>query len=1036
MKQSSLLRVGSATVISFLLLSVQWAVLNGFRQASALSQSVIINEWSQGESGRREWIELFVVDAGVDLTGWDLGDESAGDLQFSNADLWQNIPAGTLIVIYNGSDRDGLLPPDDLDISDWTLIVSSKDTSLFQGSWPSFSNSNPADFPQLRDESDIIIHQLSFLLDDADKAPAGGESVHFMGGSADGVENSVNWEKKDAIDASPADGNSDLNQAWAASLRVSATPNTPTLTLIPATATPTPATSTPSPPASASKIIIEKAYPDGLAENDADEAILLRNVGAEAVNLVGWGLSDDPGNPLKMTLPSGAILPPNEKLWLTKNAEAFRAQFGFPADYEVGNTQLSQSQQLVGPWPGFANSGDEMILANSSGEIVDALVYEGGDTVALSGIGHWDGESLLFYGVGAAEGQLFFRKIDPETGYPLDQTNGRSDWGQDPDDPILGRQVQYPGWDVEQFFTPATVQETATLTIAVAPDNAFEAISNLISKAQSSIQIETHTFESHELLEQLKMAVERGVKVEILLEGGPPGGLQDPQRWNCYALELAGGNCYVMQNDSTNHIFDRYTFMHAKFMIIDDRYAAVSSDNLSPNSWPADEKADGTFGRRGVVLITDATSVINQLGTIFAADLDQANHQDITRWQPLQTIQGFPIETYQIPEPVNATTYTVAYSEPFETRGEMGFEIIQAPENYLNPTAGLFNLLDSAGAGDTVLVQQQYERLYWGETDASNLRLNSYVQAARRGTQVKVMLDSFFDDEDHPASNKATCQWLNQLADDEKLDLACRTGNPTGLGIHNKMVLVQVSGQGFVHVGSINGSEQSAKANREVALQVASNEAYDHLSALFNRDFPSQLYLPMVTHEQNGAILRPLISEVLYNPFGATDDAEFIEIVNPSNRPIDISGFSLSDAVTAADYADLRRFPDGTILPAKGVLVVTQQAAAFEAQFLVKADFEILDSDPAIPELIDEPAWGDPSTFLRLGNTGDVVYLRDQADLPVDVLVYGEFEAEGHPTCAAVTLAGASLRRIDIQVDTNSCSDFEEWGSPTPGQVP
>ena len=61
---------------------------------------------------------------------------------------------------------------------------------------------------------------------------------------------------------------------------------------------------------------------------------------------------------------------------------------------------------------------------------------------------------------------------------------------------------------------------------------------------------------------------------------------------------------------------------------------------------------------------------------------------------------------------------------------------------------------------------------------------------------------------------------VNALALDEELDLACRLGNPTGLGIHNKMVLVSVNGRGYVHVGSINGTEQSSKGNSELALQV------------------------------------------------------------------------------------------------------------------------------------------------------------------------------------------------------------------------
>jgi hypothetical protein len=102
---------------------------------------------------------------------------------------------------------------------------------------------------------------------------------------------------------------------------------------------------------------------------------------------------------------------------------------------------------------------------------------------------------------------------------------------------------------------------------------------------------------------------------------------------------------------------------------------------------------------------------------------------------------------------------------------------------------------------------------------------------------VRILLDSFLDDSYSSRSNAATVVYLNEIAQQEGLDLEARRGNPTYLGIHNKMVLVQAGGRGWVHVGSLNGSEGSAKANREVALQVQSDAAYQYLAAMFERDW-------------------------------------------------------------------------------------------------------------------------------------------------------------------------------------------------------
>lgn len=791
--------------------------------------------------------------------------------------------------------------------------------------------------------------------------------------------------------------------------------------------------------AAESTVLIEKVYPDGLAVNDLDEAVMLINVQDKPADISGWGLSDTTENLLKLTFPEGTILAPFERIWIARNGAEFRKHFGEYPDFEQADSG-APSIRMTGSWPGFANKGDEVLLADSTGQIIDGVVYESGDPSVLAAGNEWSGATLEFYSLGAAEGQILFRKRDISTGLPLADTNSTLDWGQDQNDPVFGRRVQYPGWETEQFSQTYQIEETAILTVAIAPDNAYETINAVIKQAQSSILIETHTFESHDLLTPLLDAADRGVEIKILLEGAPPGGVSDAQRYNCFQLAQSGGNCFVMHNDSANRIFDRYTFLHAKFMVVDNKIGVVGSDNLSPNSWPADRKDDGTFGRRGVVLLTDSAGVVSHLNAVFAADLNQAQHHDILDWYPTDSSLGFPLGSYSPVSYENGITYTVNFEEPAVFRGDFDFELVQVPENFLNPESGLLGLLSEAGEGDTLLVQQQYERFYWGGNqdpiEDPNLRISGYLTAARRGSTVRILLDSFFDNTTHPASNWHVCKWLTEISLEENLDLECQLGNPTGLGIHNKMVLAQIDGRGFIHVGSVNGSEQSAKGNRELALQVQSNEAYDYLATLFQSDFVNRVYMPLVLNRYEGPVPYPLISEVLYNPFGADDGAEFIEISNGYKQPFDLSGYSVSDGVTPADYADLRRFPTGTILPVNGVLVVAQQAVAFEEQFFSLPDFEILDSHPDVPELVDDLAWGDPSTFLRLGNSGDVVFLRNAADQPVDVLVYGEKVVEGYPTCPAVTVSGASLRRRPFDYDTGSCDDFEEWGSPSPGVVP
>jgi hypothetical protein len=195
-------------------------------------------------------------------------------------------------------------------------------------------------------------------------------------------------------------------------------------------------------------ILIDAVLYDGYAYLDYDEAVRLVNTGNEAADLAGWRLSDGVS---VATLPAGAILEAGQTLWLARNSAAFTFQFGF----EPGI--------VLATWPGFANTGDEVFLTLPDGAVVDGLVYGAGDTAQS----WWQGPAVQPYKVTslfAAEGQILYRRSDPLTGARLPDSNGEQDWAQTGSDPVAGRKVQYPGWELDRFFQPLRITETATIT--------------------------------------------------------------------------------------------------------------------------------------------------------------------------------------------------------------------------------------------------------------------------------------------------------------------------------------------------------------------------------------------------------------------------------------------------------------------------------------------------------------------------------------------------------------------------------------------
>jgi hypothetical protein len=350
-------------------------------------------------------------------------------------------------------------------------------------------------------------------------------------------------------------------------------------------------------------------------------------------------------------------------------------------------------------------------------------------------------------------------------------------------------------------------------------------------------------------------------------------------------------------------------------------------------------------------------------------------------------------------------------------------------------------LLGSVGRGDTILAQQLSERWHWGGSggnpvDDPNPRLEAMIDASRRGASVRLMLDSFFDDRQDPLSNRATCDYVNAVAREEGLRLWCRVANPTGLGIHNKMILLHISGQGWLLAGSWNGTEQSTKGNREVALLVQSDAAYGYLASMFEQDWPHRRWLPLVMSDFLGPANHPLISEILYDPEGA-DDAEFIEIVNPTPDVVDLSAWTLSDAVLPEDFEDARQFPAGTSVAPGETLVVALSASGFALRFGFLPQFEILDSHDGVTNLIDDDRWGDPAAILQMGNEGDEVILRSPSGAVVDVLAYGTGAYPGVVACPAVDAPGYALERVPYWRDSDNCAyDFRAWPLPSPGALP
>jgi hypothetical protein len=247
-------------------------------------------------------------------------------------------------------------------------------------------------------------------------------------------------------------------------------------------------------------------------------------------------------------------------------------------------------------------------------------------------------------------------------------------------------------------------------------------------------------------------------------------------------------------------------------------------------------------GRRGFYLLTDAPPVVAGLQQLFAVDWAPAHFADLYPYTPGHAKYGGPPADFIFPELTSFPVGDAPFGQAVATSGVARFGLISAPENATQPDRGLHALIAQAGAGDAIAVMQLYEHKNWGDSTSNpvadpNPRLAALIAAARRGAQVQILLDRYFDDPSAIRNNQATVAYINQIAAAEGLALTARLGNPTLGGIHAKLVLLRIGEEQWSVVGSLNGSEVSHKLNREVVLLTDMKGVYERLFAVFEWDW-------------------------------------------------------------------------------------------------------------------------------------------------------------------------------------------------------
>ena len=591
------------------------------------------------------------------------------------------------------------------------------------------------------------------------------------------------------------------------------------------------------------RLVIAAAHIDSAISGEGDEAILLWNIGNASQALAGWQiatLTRQSTFPLTSTL----TLAPGERLWCAAVAVTFTHSFGEAPACEWASDSAPTILDLAGKLS-LTNGGGHLYLRNAQGETVDTFIY-GTSTQPATG---WTGAAAQLYTRGdvVTEGQIWQRKRDPITGWPLD-SNRASDWAGDVADLRWGRQARLPGWlgwTPSELARPQDGVATANVTIAVGPEGLYQPLSTLLASATTTLDLSLYTLEHRDLAQIIADAVRRRVRVRLLLEGSPPGGISDLQKWCVATIAGAGGEVRYLATapGAPTGYRPRYRFFHAKYGVIDGQRIFNGTENFTYDAMPV-ATSGLVGGRRGFYLFTDATPVVKALQRLFTHDWAPERFRDLHPFDPNHAKYGGPPADFIWPPTPVYTVTASPFREAVTVKVTAQFTVVSTPENATRPDAGLHALLAQAGAGDEILVTQLSEPKNWGDSLSNpvadpNPRLQAMLDAARRGARVRILLDRFFDEPEAIRSNRATVDYVRALAKAEGLDIDARTGNPTQGGIHAKVVLVRLGNHYWSAVGSLNGGEISHKLNREVVIMTDAAAVYTRLAEVFAWDWGS-----------------------------------------------------------------------------------------------------------------------------------------------------------------------------------------------------
>src|SRR5437899_6360803 len=326
-----------------------------------------------------------------------------------------------------------------------------------------------------------------------------------------------------------------------------------------------------------------------------DEFVEIGNPRPQSLDRSGWTSTDGEGTARCLV---ESILLAGGRLLVTRNAKSYVEDTLEAADFTLG---AGDARQMEGEVLRLADAGDEVVLLDSAGTVVD--VYAWGDSSYVDA--GWTGRAAERMG----RGEIAVRAPDGNGGW-IDRDTA-DDW-EDLRHHRLG----------QSSFNPRPIELQGATTAVLSPDAGDLPLLRLLGSARATIEVGVYTFQSERIASVLGASSERGVHVRVLLAGAPVGGVDDDEHRVVGGLLAAGVEVRWLAGGP--EVVKRSRYPHAKYAIVDARVAWIGSENFGNAGFPPDRE-----GNRGWSVIADDSELAHILRSVFEADFNPRRRDSI-----------------------------------------------------------------------------------------------------------------------------------------------------------------------------------------------------------------------------------------------------------------------------------------------------------------------------------------------------------------------------------------------------------------------